>query len=314
MIEMFHSAMSWINGMERSWLLPVIAGVSFVLSFIGAAVGLILGHLRLPLLLAYLGSPTASSATNLIISGSGAFAGAVRHLRAGRVSWVGLAVMGIPSAAGAIVAVLIFVRINPLWSFLVIGFMLVVSGINLIRKKATDPPPGQISLARRLTLEVIIGLVLGALAAITGLMLGSLRLPMMIKYLRMDPREAIGTNMAVGCLTGMVGAFTAYQSGTFHLNWLVLVAVIPPTVLGGYLGGWMTGYLSKEGVQKLAGWIITLSGAILLAQGSVKFYRTKPAELPPIIVYPTDDDDDVEDRWSGGVSYELEDDFPEEEL
>src|SRR5436190_23497472 len=102
-------------------LLAAIAFLSFVLSFVGAAVGLILGHLRLPLLIAYLGGPGAGAMTNLIISGCGAVGGVARHLRDGRVSWAGLALMGVPSAVGAAVAVLVFVQINPLWSYLVIG-------------------------------------------------------------------------------------------------------------------------------------------------------------------------------------------------
>ena len=43
------------------FLLCGIALLSFVLSFIGSAVGLVLGHLRLPLLIAYLGSPGAGA-------------------------------------------------------------------------------------------------------------------------------------------------------------------------------------------------------------------------------------------------------------
>jgi hypothetical protein len=39
------------------WLLIAIALLSFALAFIGAAVGLVLGHLRWPLLIAHVGSP-----------------------------------------------------------------------------------------------------------------------------------------------------------------------------------------------------------------------------------------------------------------
>ena len=211
--------------------------------------------------------------------------------------------MGIPSMAGAIIAILLFVHINPLWSYLVIGVVLIVSGINLIRKKPTTPPPGEISMARRMTFEVVIGLGLGALAAITGLMLGSLRLPMMIKYLCMDPKEAVGTNMAVGSMTGLIGATTAFLAGSSHINWLILAVVVPPTLIGGYLGGWITGRLSKEGVQKLAGWIVTFTGVLLIGQGSSNLVRKPPKNVPSIIVHEGDHedwyefDDEDEDWW-----------------
>ena len=50
------------------WLLVGIGVLSFGLAFIGAAVGLILGHLRLPMLIAYLGSPTAGAMTSSRVS------------------------------------------------------------------------------------------------------------------------------------------------------------------------------------------------------------------------------------------------------
>ena len=69
------------------WLLVGIGVLSFGLAFIGAAVGLILGHLRLPMLIAYLGSPTAGAMTNLIIAGTGALGGSASNVHEGRVSW-----------------------------------------------------------------------------------------------------------------------------------------------------------------------------------------------------------------------------------
>src|SRR4051794_31674328 len=102
------------------WLLIGIGVLSFVLAFIGAAVGLILGRLRLPLLVAYFGVPGTGAITNLIISGTGALSGSASHVRAGRVSWKGVALIGIPSGIGAILGVLLFVHLNPIWSSLVI--------------------------------------------------------------------------------------------------------------------------------------------------------------------------------------------------
>jgi uncharacterized protein len=273
------------------WLLVGIGVASFALAFIGAAVGLILGHLRLPLLIAYLGSPTGGAMMNLMISGTGALSGSASHVRAGRVSWSGVAIIGIPSAIGAIFGVLIFVRINPLWSYFVIGGMLVVSGINLIRKKSDEQPIGEINPWRRIVTEVVIGLGLGALGAVTGLMLGSLRLPMMIRYMHMDPKKAIGTNMVVGCLTAAIGTVTNLLAGEGRLDWLVLAAVVPPTLLGGWLGAALTGRISKSAVQRLAGWIVAVTGVLMVGQGAVGTIRKPQAMVPPII-----EDWDV-DEW-----------------
>ncbi|MBI2803700.1 MAG: sulfite exporter TauE/SafE family protein [Planctomycetes bacterium] len=284
-------------------LLGAIGALSFVLAFIGAGVGLVLGHLRLPLLVAYFGVPGTGTMTNLIISGTGAIAGAASHVRAGRVSWKAVALMGIPSALGAILGVLFFVRLNPLWSYLVIGVMLVVSGFSLIRKKSDAEPGEDISPMRRMALETAIGLALGALAAVTGLMLGSLRLPMMIRYLRMDPKEAIGTNMVVGCVTAAVGSTTGLFAGDGQMPWLVMAVVVPPTILGGWLGGWLTGKITKETVQGMAGVIVMLTGVLLVGQGTVGVVR-RPHDAVPPLVHESDFDD-----W-----FDFDDDLPEADL
>src|SRR5262245_21400804 len=244
----------------QPWMLGLIALLSFALSFIGAAVGLVLGHLRLPLLVAYLPNPSVGAACNLLVSGVGALAGAGNHLRNGRVSWSVLALMGLPSVAGAMIAAYLFANhVSHFWSHVVIGAMLVVSGVNLVRTgKKVEAPEGP-ARGPNVPLEVLIGLGLGALAAVTGLMLGSLRLPMMIRWLKIDPRVAVGSNMAIGCLTGLVGAATTFATAP-ALPWrevgVVIAVLAPPTVLGGYLGGWLTGRLRKESVQLLAGWVI----------------------------------------------------------
>lgn len=253
------------------WLLSGIALLSFVLSLIGAAVGLILGHLRLPLLIAWFdGNPAAGAATNLVVSGTGALAGSARHARDGLVSWRCLLLMGLPTAAGAALGAFVAVHVGRSWSYLVIGLMLVVSGLNLARPEKEEPQPAEPASGWAVVLEAPVGLALGVLAALTGLMLGSLRLPILIRLFKLDPHVAAGSTMAIGALTALTGTVTSFAlgipiDGTRLVT--VLLVVGPPTVLGGYLGGWLTGQLRKETVRVLAGWIIVVTGVLMVGQG-----------------------------------------------
>lgn len=283
--------------------------VSFVLSYVGAAAGLILGHLRLPMLVYALGNPIAGASTNLAVSGAGAVAGSVKHLRDGRVSGKVLLLMGVPSVVGAVVGVMFFVSVSPVWSHVVIGAMLVYSGFELLRasrKKADDQPAG----ARgpwAAVWEVVIGLGLGALAAITGLMLGTIRLPMMIKWLRIDPKVAVGSNMLIGCMTAVAAALTAWLAGG-GLHPLSVAIVGPPTVLGSYLGARKTGALSPQALKRLIGWVVGASGLFMIALATPALWRSGAptrnpapiehlpdlrADVPhPLEAIPDDDPDD----------------------
>lgn len=260
------------------WLVA-IGGISFVLSYVGAAAGLILGHLRLPLLVYALANPIAGASTNLAVSGAGALAGSYKHARDGRVSLKVMLLMGVPSVVGAVVGVLFFVSVSPVWSHVVIGLMLVYSGFELVRSaKAKDEPAGEPS---RWTAawEVVIGLGLGALAAVTGLMLGTIRLPMMIKWLKIDPAVAVGSNMVIGCVTAVAAAVTAWAAGG-GLHPLSIAIVAPPTVLGSYLGARKAGKLSPQALKRLIGWVVGGSGVFMVGLAGPDLARRVDAPHP----------------------------------
>jgi uncharacterized membrane protein YfcA len=239
-----------------------ISVLSFGLAYYGSAVGLILGHLRLPLLVLWTGSPAIGAATNLAISGLGAFAGATSHIRQGTVSWRILALMGIPSALGAFVAAQLFGGLAASWGHFVIGGGLIAMGVHLTRPERESP--GTFTLPRGLYVagEIAIGLGLGFVAGILGLMLGSLRLPTMIRVLRIPPAIAVGTNMAIGCLTALVGSVAAFM---LHApDPIALLVVGLPTIAGGYLGARLTSRWQATTLRAAVGWTVAASGLLMI--------------------------------------------------
>lgn len=282
-------------------LLGGIAVLSFVLSFAGAAVGLVLGHLRLPLLIAYLGSPAAGAATNLAVSGLGALTGSLRHATQGRVSPRVLALMGVPSMIGAAVGVALFIKISRFWSSLVLGIVLAVMGLRMIRGKTAEAENSVLTMPQgwRLLAEIAVGLLLGILASVTGLMMSSLRVPMMIRLLRIDTRVAVGSNMAIGFLTAAVGAVTSYFAGG-GFDPLALAVVGPPTMLGSYLGARLTGRLKKETLQHWLGCTIAVLGLVMAVEAFWRETRPRDLQRPPhdaVEIEEMDDERDELPEW-----------------
>jgi uncharacterized membrane protein YfcA len=240
----------------------------------------------------------AGASTNLAVSGLGALAGTFRHARGGRVSLPVLALMGIPSAFGAVLGLVLFVKVNRFWAHLGLGVVLLLLGLNMLRSKPPAHEQKEVALpgGLRLLSEVGIGLFLGALASITGLMMNSLRLPMLVRVLKLDPKVAVGSNMSIGFLTALVGAAYAWWIGA-GFNFLVLAVVGPPTMLGGYLGALVTGRLRKEAIQRLLGGAIAALGVLMVVQGGWKATRARDFQPPPHTAAEAHELEEEEDEW-----------------
>jgi hypothetical protein len=110
--------------------------------------------------------------------------------------------------------------------------------------------------------------------------MGSLRLPMMVRLLKIDPPVAVGSNLVIGFLTAAVGAVASLVlGGGFHLMALLIVG--PPTMLSSYLGARLTGRLGKETLQRLLGATIAVLGLVMFVEGFGKATRTRDLEHPP---------------------------------
>jgi uncharacterized membrane protein YfcA len=237
------------GGETLAWL-GAAALLSGALAYVGAMVGLVLGQFRLPLLLLALGSAPAAAATNLAISSLGAGTGAYTHSREGRVELRLLLSIGVPSAAAAYLTSRSLDKVEAWWIGAVIGLTLLFSAVPLAQKSlrlrrgsdstagASTKPDAAVDESaarsnRLLAIEIVIGAALGALSGVVGLLLGTLRLPAMLR-LGVSPQKAAGTNMAIGFFTGVAGALGAVGSG--RVSWLALAMVGTTTVLGAFLG------------------------------------------------------------------------------
>lgn len=115
----------------------------------------------------------------------------------------------------------------------------------------------------RLLFEVAVGVVLGAVAGVVGLLLGSLRLPAMMK-LGVHPARAVGTNMAIGSMTGLLAGAAALLEGNVD-PWAFGV-ITPATMVGAYWGASATGKLDKATLRRLIAWSLLGIGAWMAAE------------------------------------------------
>ena len=254
--------------------------VSFGAGVLGGFVGLALGTVRLPvLLLLGTASPTAAG-TNIIVSTASALMGAVRHLREGRVEMRAVLVMGVPSMAGAFVGGFWSHRFPESLLVLAVGLFVFWQGVEFIFRARdhraaeldnADGPRSQLSPRRaspvggRTIGGGAAGLAVGVIGGAVGLILGSLRLPALVRILRVGPQKAAGTNMVIGFAMGSMGWAGHVARGQVDYPLAVLMGAT--AMWGSYLGARMTGRVSADRLLMAMGMVLMGIGVLMAWRG-----------------------------------------------
>ena len=246
----------------------VLAGVGlwcFLVAVAGGLVGLVLGNIRLPIMLLAGTSPAAVGGANIAVSGIAAATASGTHIRAGRVDWRLVAWMVPPSVAGAVAGGLAASSIPADALRIVIGVALLVFGVDLLRPRAArDLRPAGSELDVRAA--VLSGLVIGVLGGLIGLILGSLRMPALIRWVGEEPTRAIGANLVVGIAVGAAGLVGHLPGG---IDWTLLWVGSVGSVPGALIGSRLTGRLSAPALLRAVGLILLVAGTAAILQGAL---------------------------------------------
>ena len=242
--------------------LIAVAVWSFAVSFAGGLVGLVLGNLRLPLVVLVGSSPAAAAGANVAISGAAALTSAFAHWRAGRVNWRLFAWMAPTSLAGAVAGGLIAGVLPERVLLGTIGLVVLYGAAEVARYRR---PEGGERTPGRLELFVnaaLIGFGVGLLGGLVGLILGSLRLPAMVKWAGVGPYGAVGTNAAIGVVVGVGGLVGHLPSG---IDWEILAVGAAAAMPAAYLGARFTGRLDERQLIRAMAVVLVLSGGAMVA-------------------------------------------------
>jgi uncharacterized membrane protein YfcA len=236
----------------------------FAVALAGGLAGLVLGNIRLPAALALASSPAAGAGANIGISAVSAATAAIAHIRAGRVNWRLFAWLVPPSIAGAVAGGLVSGELSRGALLTVIGVALLYFGIDLLRPRRS-PADGRGRESGGAAITIAIGLGVGFVGGLVGLILGSLRMPAMIRWLGEPPARAVGTNMAVGFWVGVAGVIGHAPGG---VDWGLLAVGGAASVPGALLGARLTGRLSERRLLQAVGCILVVAGAVTLIQAA----------------------------------------------
>ena len=250
------------------WNAVVLTGVSLAVGLLGGFVGLALGTMRLPaMLLMGMAAPTAGG-TNILVSSISSIFGAIRHIREGRVNFRLVLIMGGPAFAGAFIGGFLGGRVSETILLSAAGLLVLGQGIELrMRGRAVAAADDFVTeySGKRMVLGGGMGLAVGLLGGAVGLILGSIRLPALIRILKVDPRIAAGTNLVIGFVMGSLGWVGHAIKGDVDYQLLILMGAA--AAVGSYFGAKLTGKVDLATLVGAMGYVLLVVGVILIWRG-----------------------------------------------
>lgn len=252
--------------------LAAFGALCFCLAVAGGLAGLVLGNLRLPFAVTTADTVAAGGGANVAISGVAALVAATLHIRAGRVNWRLLAWLAPPSLAGGFAGGLIANAVSGDVLLYAIAAILLYGAYELFRwRPPAERPPMDTGERAALSnrergVVAAIGLVVGVLGGAVGLILGSLRMPALLRFTGESPQLLVGTNLAAGVLVGIAGTAGHLTGGTAGFDYELFAVGAISSVPGAWVGAHLTGRLSTEALVRAIALIVLLAAFGMLAK------------------------------------------------
>ena len=243
----------------------------FAVAAAGGIAGLVLGNIRLPATLLVASGAAAGGGANLLISAAAAGAASIGHVRAGRVNWRLFAWMAPPSIAGALLGGYLAGLIDEDVLLVCIAAVLLVSAADLLRWRPRLAPAGAAGGAAIVegasfnrSAAVISGALIGVLGGIVGLILGTLRMPALLRLVGEPPQRAVGTNLTVGLCVGVAGALGHLPSAA--PDWRIAAVGAAASIPGALVGARLTGRLSELALVRAIAAVLLVAAVAMVAQ------------------------------------------------
>lgn len=234
---------------------------------VGVSLGLLGGGgsiLTVPLL-AYVAGMDAKQAiaTSLLVVGTTSAVGAISHAKAGRVQWRTGLIFGAAGMAGAYGGGLLSQFIPG--SVLLLGFatMMIATAIAMLRGRRNTVAA---DTTHRMPVAKVVaeGLAVGLVTGLVGAGGGFLVVPALALLGGLPMPIAVGTSLVVIAMKSFAG-FGGYLSSV-QIDWAVAGMVTAAAVAGGLIGARLSGRLDPDALRKAFGWFVLAMSSVIIAE------------------------------------------------
>jgi len=249
----------------------------------GASMGLVGGGgsiLTVPILVYLLEiPPVLATGYSLFVVGLSALVGSVNYFKLGLVNLKVGIIFAIPAFVGVFLARTFLVPALPLELFtignLFVGRDLIVMGVfaavmilaSVSMIRGEREPEQKDVLQFNYPMIAVEGLIIGAVTGFVGAGGGFLIIPALVMLAKLPVKQAVGTSLmiiAVKSLFGFLG-----DLGNQSLDWGFLALISLLSVVGIYLGIYVSRFVSSTKLKPGFGWFVLVMGLFILAKETI---------------------------------------------
>ena len=249
----------------------------------GATMGLIGGGgsiLTVPILVYLLEiPPVLATGYSLFVVGLSALVGSINYFKLGLVNLKAGTIFAVPAFVGVFLARKYLVPALPVEIFnlgnLVVGRDLIVMGVfatvmilasvSMIRGGSESEQEGELQF--NYPMIALEGLIVGAVTGFVGAGGGFLIIPALVVLAKLPMKQAVGTSLmiiAVKSLFGFLG-----DLGNQSIDWGFLALFCLLSIIGIYLGTYLSRFVSSAKLKPGFGWFVLIMGLFILAKETI---------------------------------------------
>ncbi|GAB4030195.1 sulfite exporter TauE/SafE family protein [Spirosoma gilvum] len=250
--------------------------------FIGMSLGLIGGGgsiLTLPVLVYMMGiNPVLSTAYSLFVVGTTSLVGSVNYMRKEQVNYRAAFVFAFPSFLAVFLTRKYLVPAIPdpvftLGTFalsrnvaimLFFALVMLAASMSMIRDKKGELGNDSSKLQFNLPLIALEGALVGTLTGIVGAGGGFLIIPALVLLARLPMKMAVGTSLLIIATKSLIGFLGDLSN--MQVDWPFLLEFTALSVVGIFVGSYLSRYVAGEKLKKAFGWFVLSMGVYIIAK------------------------------------------------
>lgn len=233
--------------------------------------------LTVPILVYLLGfNPIIATAYSLFVVGATSTIGAIQSLRRGLVDYKAAIIFAIPSIIGVFLTRKYLVPALPeimftvgdfkvtsgIFIMLVFAFVILLASLSMITKKANTTDDNEPDTNYNILAVLLLGFATGIISGIVGAGGGFLNIPVLVFFVRLPMKTAIGTSLFIISIKSLIGFLGDIEH--IDIDWLFLLKFTLFSIVGILIGIYLSKFIDGKKLKKGFGFFTLIMGTYII--------------------------------------------------